>query len=130
MADNTARKISFVTDNGGVNHTDVNGYTTRTGGGTVTAFDTVLVAVGGCSCAVLEGVLKREGFAPNKITGDVEGVRGEVPPRPYVAITVHFNIDCPGLTEQKAAKYVELAEKSCPVIQSLKCKVTPSFTLK
>lgn len=128
MAD--SRRISSVTDNGGVNHTDVNGYTTRTGGGTVTAFDTVLVAVGGCCCAVLEGLLKREGFAPVKIAGEVEGVRGEVPPRPYVAMTVKFTIECPGLTPEQAAKYVEMSEKNCPVIQSLQCKVTPTFTLK
>ncbi|MGE5559577.1 MAG: OsmC family protein [Chloroflexota bacterium] len=130
MADNTIRTITSVTDNGGVNHTDVNGYHTRTGGGTITAFDTVLVAVGGCSCAVLEGLLKRDGYSPVKITGAVEGTRGEVPPRPFVAVKVHFGIECPGLDAQKAAKYVESVEQHCPVIQSLKCSVTSTFELK
>lgn len=128
MAD--TRKIFSVVDAGGVNHTDVNGHQTRTGGGAITAFDTVLVAVGGCSCAVLEGLLKRDGLVPAKITADVEGVRGEVPPRPYVAITVHFSIECPGLSQDQAARYIEQVEQACPVIQSLKCKVTTEFTLK
>lgn len=128
MAD--TRKIYSVVDNGGVNHTDVNGHQTRTGGSAITAFDTVLVAVGGCSCAVLEELLKRDGLVPAKITADVEGVRGEVPPRPYVAITVHFSIECPGLSQEQAATYVGQVEQFCPVIQSLKCRVTSEFTLK
>lgn len=127
MAD--VRKLSSIVDGAGVNHTDVNGLTARTGGGAISAFDTLIVAVTGCSCSVLGGILKRDGFEPTKISAEAEGVRGEVPPRPYVAINVHFTVQCAGLTAAKLAEYAELAEKMCPVIQSLNCKVTPTVTL-
>lgn len=129
MADNNARKIVSVADGAGVNHTDANGLTTRTGGGAVSAFDTLLVAVSGCSTAVLGSLLKRDGFEPTKLTAEVEGQRGEMPPRPFVSMTAHFTVECAGLTVEKLQHYAELAEKMCPVIQSLGCKVTTQVTL-
>jgi uncharacterized OsmC-like protein len=129
MADNNARKIVSVVDGAGVNHTDANGLTTRTGGGAVSAFDTLLVAASGCSCSVLGSLLKRDGFEPTKLTAEVEGQRGEMPPRPYVSLTIHFTVECAGLTAEKLQNYAELAEKMCPVVQSLGCKVTPEVTL-
>lgn len=126
MAD-TQKITAYVAENG-VSCSDANGIEVKAGGGGPRATDLLLMAVAGCSGSVLRSLLRKEGFEPSKIEMTIEGVRVDNPRR-FATINAHYDIACPGLTEEKLRECLEKTEQGCPVIQTLRAEVKLSFTL-
>jgi uncharacterized OsmC-like protein len=122
------QKITASVAESGVLCVDSNGNRVMAGGGGPRATDLLLMAVAGCSGAVLKVVLAKEGFTPATIEMSIEGVRADHPRR-FSAINAHYDVICTGLTEDKLKECLEKTEKACPVIQSLSVEMKYTFTL-
>ncbi len=92
------------------------------------ALELLLMAVAGCSGAVLGGVLEREGYKPDRVEISVAGEWAQNPRR-FGTIKVAYDIHCPGLSEEKMQKFLLITERACPVVQTLSAKFETSFTL-
>lgn len=122
------QKITASVAETGVLCADSNGVQVKAGGGGPRATDLLLMAVAGCSGAVLRSVLGKEGHRASKIDMSIEGVRADNPRR-FATINAHYDVVCPGLTEAKLLECLEKTEQGCPVIQSLSAEVKMTFSL-
>lgn len=122
------QKITAFVAESGVQCADSNGVSIKAGGGGPRATDLLLMAVAGCSGAVLKAVLAKEGFSASKIEMSVEGTRADNPRR-FSVISAHYDVVCAGITEEKLRECLEQTEKGCPVIRTLNAEVKMTFTL-
>lgn len=122
------RKITATVEGAGVLCRDANGVEVKTGGGGPSALDLLLMAVAGCSGAVLRAVLAKEGFTPERVEISVEGERADHPRR-FSGLRVHFDVVCPGITREKLGQCLVATERACPVIQTLSAEVKMTFAL-
>ncbi len=107
---------------------DSKGAQVTAGGEGPRATDLLLMAVAGCSGSVLRSVLGKEGFTATKIEMTIEGVRVDNPRR-FETVNAHYDVECPGLTEEKLKECLEKTEAACPVIQSLNVRMNMTFNL-
>lgn len=127
MAD--TQKITAVLTPEGVTSESADGKTMSSADGPKPT-DLLLMAVVECSGLTLGAVLNRDGVEPDKIAINLEGIRNKVSPREFTDINMHYDVHCPGLDAKKLERYLKIAERSCPVVQSLKAKVHVTYNLQ
>lgn len=128
MADNISI-IRARTEGSATICSDAEGAEVRIGGGGPHATDLLLMAVAGCSMAVLKSLIKRDGMIAVRLDAEVEGVRSETSPKRYTDITIRYEIECPGLTDEKMQKYIKITEQACPVVQSLNAAIHETYKI-
>lgn len=128
MADNI-NKITARTEGSAIVCNDSEGGEARIGGGGPHAPEMLLMATAGCNMSIVKALAKRDGLILTKLTAEVEGTRSETAPKRYTDIHLSLEVEAPGLTDEKMAKYVKIAEATCPVTQSLNSKVTVEYKI-
>src|ERR1700737_4335910 len=89
----------------------------RTGPG---PFDMLLAAVAACAATDVVEIMKKQRTPLEALRVRVEAYRVVSTPRRLASVILHFTLQGPGITEQKAARAVELSvTKYCSVRSSL-----------
>jgi len=92
----------------------------------------LLVAAAACSAADLVEILRKSRVALSRCDVEVTGTRHEDHPRRFIKLHLAFRLAGEGMTEDKAARAIELSvTKYCSVINSLNpdIPVTTEFRL-
>lgn len=128
MADNIS-KITARAEGSAFICTDTEGGEARIGGGGPHAPEMLLMAAAGCNMSIIKALAKRDGLILTKLTAEVDGTRSETSPKKFTEIKISLEVEGPGMTEEKMAKYVKIAESTCPVTQSLNSKVEVAYRI-
>lgn len=83
-----------------------------------TAMELVLVALGGCLSSVMLRILHSRRINVEKMEVTVRGETMEETPRRYKHIEVEVKAE--GVSKEELSRAMELAEKYCPVLWTLK----------
>lgn len=126
----TTSKITAVLTENGIQCKDMSGASVTAGGPGPRASDLLLMAIAGCSGGTLKAVMDKDGWNLSKLDIAVEGVRSEDRPRRYTDINVHYDIECKGLSQDKADAYVKATGDNCFVMQSISSQKHLTFTLR
>lgn len=82
--------------------------------------DTLLLALAGCTGADVAHILRKMRAELRSLSIAVTGERSEENPRRYVAISLTYRINAPGLDEEGARRAIDLSlGKYCSVAHSL-----------
>jgi putative redox protein len=122
-------KITASLEGDGILCSDQEGSQVMLGDGGPSAIELLLMSVAGCSGATLNALFNRDKVKVSKLEMAVEGVRSDSRPTRYTDIKVEFIIDCDTLTHEKLEHYLQLAERLCPVVQSLNSSVHYTYRL-
>ncbi|MEM9896899.1 MAG: OsmC family protein [Bacteroidota bacterium] len=91
----------------------------------------LLSALSACAAVDIIPMIRKRRKTFVDLTSTVEGERREDHPRGFTKIHLHYEITSPDLTEEEAARIVELATtKYCSVAASLSARQTHSFSIK
>jgi len=123
-------KITAVLTDNGIVCKDAKGATVTAGGSGPKASELVLMAVAGCSASTLKAIMAKEGWNLLALDITVEGVASEERPRHWTDVQVHYDIQCPGLPDEKAEAYVKATGDNCFVMQSISAKKHLTFTVR
>lgn len=115
--------------------TDGDGRTTKISGGAgdgVSPMQMLLIALGSCASVDVVSILKKQRQELEDLQVEVEGNRGEEPPRPYETIHMHF-IAKGDVDATKLERAISLStEKYCGVHGTLSgvAKITWDFEIQ
>ncbi len=91
--------------------------------------DMLLMSVAGCSGLTLKSLLSRDGYTPKKLQLHIEGIKNDKRPRNFKEIVIIYDVECEELTDKSLEKYLNITERTCPVVQSLNAQTRVMYTL-
>ena len=99
----------------------------------VSPMQMLLLGLGGCSMIDVVGILQKQRQPLEDIEIVIEGERGEVMPKPWTQMHLHFIVTGAGLDVHKVERAIDLSiEKYCGVHATLASavKITHDFELR
>lgn len=102
----------------------------RIGGEYPTALETLLISLGGCSGATLEGILEKMRKNVKGVAASLKGTYREDGKPGFSRIEISYVVDTPDATQEELDRAMQHAEKACPVWAMLAGSVEISSTVK
>jgi putative redox protein len=94
-------------------------------------FDLLLAAIASCASVDVVAILQKQRTPVRALSVRVEAERIDSTPRRLAAATLHFKIEAPGATPEKANRAVELSvSKYCSVRSSLSADSPITWTVE
>ena len=94
-------------------------------------FDLLLAAIASCASVDVVSILEKQRTPVRALSVRIEAERVDAIPRRLAAATLHFNIEAPGTTLDKAKRAIDLAvNKYCSVRSSLGADSPVTWTVE
>jgi putative redox protein len=93
-------------------------------------FDMLLAAVAACAATDVVEIMRKQRTPLTSLSVRVEATRVAAIPRRLASAVLHFELNAPGTTPEKAARAIELSiEKYCSVRSSLLAAAPVTWTI-
>ncbi|MFO7942427.1 MAG: OsmC family protein [Bacillota bacterium] len=81
--------------------------------------DLLVVSLAGCASLTLQAILEKKRITVEELDVDIEATYSEDRPRRLTNMDMKFSVRAPGLDREELESSMEIAERYCPVHQTL-----------